>query len=141
MAKSSSSLGSSSLGIKCDPAGAKPSHNRMLERHNVPPEAIEDCEQSRIEGATAYPDMRNQASDKGSGMREAIENAHKRRTLHQKDLAREAGRERRLDERQSPLIRKSGEQTSALDQSKRGLQDDHDPNDIGQKQANRKGGI
>lgn len=30
---------------------------------------------------------------------------------------------------------------TALDQSKRGLQDDHDPNDIGQKSANKKHGI
>jgi hypothetical protein len=28
-----------------------------------------------------------------------------------------------------------------LDQNKRGLQDDHDPNDIGQKAANKKGGV
>jgi hypothetical protein len=28
-----------------------------------------------------------------------------------------------------------------LDQSKRGLQDDHDPNDLGQKQANKKRGV
>lgn len=30
---------------------------------------------------------------------------------------------------------------TALDQSKRGLQDDHDPNDIGQKLANKKHGV
>ena len=30
---------------------------------------------------------------------------------------------------------------TALDQSKRGLQDDYDPNDIGQKLANKKHGL
>jgi hypothetical protein len=30
---------------------------------------------------------------------------------------------------------------NTLDQNKRGLQDDHDPSDIGQKSANRKGGV
>jgi hypothetical protein len=30
---------------------------------------------------------------------------------------------------------------SELDQQKRGLQDDHDPNDLGQQQANRTGGF
>jgi hypothetical protein len=30
---------------------------------------------------------------------------------------------------------------SEFDQRKRGLQDDHDPNDVGQRQANKKGGI
>jgi hypothetical protein len=30
---------------------------------------------------------------------------------------------------------------SDFDRNKRGLQDDHDPNDIGQRQANKKGGI
>jgi hypothetical protein len=28
-----------------------------------------------------------------------------------------------------------------LDQQKRGLQDDHDPSDMGQKQADRRGGV
>ena len=28
-----------------------------------------------------------------------------------------------------------------LDQQKRGLQDDHDPSDLGQQQANRTGGV
>jgi hypothetical protein len=28
-----------------------------------------------------------------------------------------------------------------LDQAKRGLQDDHDPGDVGQKQANRRHGV
>jgi len=40
---------------------------------------------------------------------------------------REAGRHRRT--------------MTALDPSKRGLQDDHDPNDIGQKLANKKHGV
>ena len=30
---------------------------------------------------------------------------------------------------------------SGLDQSKRGLQDDHDPSDLGQRVANKPGGI
>jgi hypothetical protein len=30
---------------------------------------------------------------------------------------------------------------SELDQEKRGLQDDHDPSDLGQRQANRTGGV
>lgn len=30
---------------------------------------------------------------------------------------------------------------TGLDRSKRGLQDDHDPNDIGQKSANKKHGV
>jgi hypothetical protein len=30
---------------------------------------------------------------------------------------------------------------TAFDQSKRGLQDDHDPNEIGQKSANKKHGV
>jgi hypothetical protein len=81
----------------------------MLEKHGVPPEAIEDCE----------PD--NQSAE--HGMRKAIDNAQKRRTKNQSDRARQVGRERRLDERESPPAQRPAEQ--ALDQSKRGLQDDN----------------
>jgi hypothetical protein len=30
--------------IVCDPNGPQPEHNRMLERNNIPPEAIENCD-------------------------------------------------------------------------------------------------
>jgi hypothetical protein len=30
--------------IVCDPDGPKPEHNRMLERNNIPPQTIENCD-------------------------------------------------------------------------------------------------
>jgi hypothetical protein len=36
---------------------------------------------------------------------------------------------------------KANTKARELDQKKRGLQDDHDPNDLGQQQANRPGGV
>jgi hypothetical protein len=85
--------------------------------------------------------MGHQTSDKGGGMREANENAQKRHTIDLQNLARYAGRERRLDERKNPLQPNRPPQTTPLDQSKRGLQDDHDPSDVGQRSANQTGGV
>ena len=29
--------------IQCDPSGASPKHNRILEQHGIPPEVVVDC--------------------------------------------------------------------------------------------------
>jgi hypothetical protein len=49
-----------------------------------------------------------------------------------------------LDERRHAGLRgedKTQDRLTNFDQSKRGLQDDHDPNDIGQRSANKPGGV
>lgn len=43
-------------GKQCDPQGASPSHNRMLEENGVPPEAVEDCDAEKgDEAPRAFP--------------------------------------------------------------------------------------
>ena len=36
-----------SADIQCNPNGASPRHNRMLEKHGFPPQAIEECDDHR----------------------------------------------------------------------------------------------